>query len=130
MNFRHLAAALAAAALVVGSPLVAEATKPTPAKEATKAPPAKAPDFTKAAATFKTTCAACHGLGAKDAKKMGPNLASVAAKYGAGDVDKLAKKIRAGGKGSFGQMPMPPMAHITEADAKVLAQYALSFKGK
>lgn len=75
-------------------------------------------------------CVACHGLGAKDAKKMGPNMADVAKKYTAKDLDKLAKKIRSGGKGSFGQVPMPPMAQVSEADAKELAKYALSFKGK
>lgn len=120
MNFRHLASALVAAAFVVGAPIAAQATAAKPA----------APDFTKAASTFKANCAACHGLAKADAKKMGPNFADVAAKYGAGDADKLAKKIRAGGKGSFGPIPMPPMAHISEADAKTLAQYALSFKGK
>lgn len=121
MNYRHLASALIAAAFIAGTPLAASAAKPA-------AP--KGPDFTKAAATFKTNCAACHGLGKADGKKMGPNFAEVAAKYGPKDVDKLAKKIRAGGAGSFGQVPMPPMAQISEADAKALAQYALSFKGK
>lgn len=120
MNFRHLAAALAATAFIVGAPLTAEATKPT-------APKTAAP---KAAELFTANCAACHGLGAKDPKKMGPNLSAVGAKYGPKDVNKLAAKIRAGGKGAFGQIPMPPMAHISEADAKALAQYALSFKGK
>ena len=110
MTFRHLAAALATTAAFLGAPLEAQAAKP--------------------ADLFKANCAACHGLGGKDAKKMGPNFAAVGAKYGAGDVDKLAKKIRAGGKGAFGQIPMPPMAHISEADAKELAKYALSFKGK
>lgn len=110
MNFRHLAAALAAIAFVAATPAAALAAKP--------------------ADLFKANCAACHGLGAKDAKKMGPNFAAVAAKYGPKDVDKLAKKIRAGGAGAFGKIPMPPMAHISEADAKALATYALSFKGK
>src|SRR5687767_9196374 len=120
MNIRHLAASLAAAAVIVGSPLAAEATKPA----------APGPDLTKAATTFKANCAACHGLGKADAKKMRPNFADVAAKYTAADTAKIAAKIRAGGKGSFGQIPMPPMAHINEADAKALAAYALSFKGK
>lgn len=122
MTFRHLATAMLATVLVVGAPLVAQA--------AAAKPKAAGPDFTKAAASFKANCAACHGLGKAEAKKMGPSFFEVGAKYGAGDVDKLAKKIRAGGKGSFGQIPMPPMAQINEADAKLLAQYALSFKNK
>jgi cytochrome c len=80
----------------------------------------------------KNGCVACHGLGAKEAKKMGPNFSAVSDKYknDAASIDKLAKKIRAGGKGSFGQIPMPPMAQVSEADAKELAKYALAFKGK
>ncbi|MEB3195935.1 MAG: c-type cytochrome [Candidatus Sericytochromatia bacterium] len=76
----------------------------------------------------KNGCVACHGLSAKDPKKMGPNFSDVAKKYTKKDVAKLAKKIRAGGKGSFGQIPMPPMAQVSEADAKTLAEYALSIK--
>ncbi len=123
MNLRPLAQALLAAAFIVGTPLAASATKPA-------APAAKGPDLAKAAATFKANCAACHGLGKADGKKMGPSFAAVADKYSAKDVDKLAKKIRAGGAGSFGSIPMPPMAQIPEAEAKALAHYALSFKGK
>lgn len=76
----------------------------------------------------KNGCVACHGLGAKEPKKMGPNFSEVAKKYTKKDVAKLAKKIRAGGKGSFGQIPMPPMPQVSEADAKALAEYALSIK--
>ena len=114
MIHRHLVATLAALAFVVAAPLSAQAAD-------------------KGAGLFtKNGCVACHGLGAKDAKKMGPNFSEVGAKYknDAASIDKLAKKIRAGGKGSFGQIPMPPMAQGSEADAKELAKYALSFKGK
>ena len=76
----------------------------------------------------KNGCVACHGLGAKEPKKMGPNFADVAKKYTKKDVAKLAAKIRAGGKGSFGQVPMPPMPQVNEADAKALAEYALTIK--
>lgn len=78
----------------------------------------------------KQGCVACHGLKAKDTKKMGPNFAEVAGKYKKSDVNKIAKKIRAGGKGVYGQIPMPPMPQVSEADAKVLAEYVLTFKGK
>ena len=40
----------------------------------------------------------------------------------------LAKKIRAGGVGVWGQMPMPPQAQVSEADAKTLAEYILTVK--
>jgi sulfite dehydrogenase len=110
MTMRHVLSAVAAVAFVAGTSTPALAAKP--------------------ADIYKANCAACHALGAKDAKKMGPNFASVGAKYGPKDVAKLAKKIRSGGAGSFGPIPMPPMAMVSEADAKEMAKYALSFKGK
>ena len=114
MNFRQIATTAFAAALVVGLAAPAMAA-------------GKPDDLFK-----KNGCVACHGLGAKDTKKMGPNFSAISDKYknDAASIDKLAKKIRAGGKGSFGQLPMPPMAQVSEADAKELAKYALAFKGK
>lgn len=100
----------------------------TPAKAKAKA----AGDIAKQGAALykKQGCVACHGLKAKDTKKIGPNFAVVAKKYSKSDIKKLAKKIRAGGKGVYGQIPMPPMSQVSEADAKVLAEYVLTFKGK
>ncbi|WP_225984485.1 c-type cytochrome [Noviherbaspirillum aerium] len=75
----------------------------------------------------KSNCMACHAV---DQKRFGPSLKEVSAKY-AGDneaVDKLAKKIKAGGSGVWGQMPMPPQTQLSDADAKLLAEYALSIK--
>ncbi|MEB3327794.1 MAG: c-type cytochrome [Candidatus Sericytochromatia bacterium] len=113
---------LLAAALVTGASLALTAPAHASAK-------GNAHASAKGAALFtKNGCVACHGLGAKDPKKMGPNFSEVAKKYSKKDVAKLAKKIRAGGKGSFGQMPMPPMPQVSEADAKALAEYALSIK--
>lgn len=125
MNTRTLSIALATAFLVVAAPLSAMAAKPAAA--------AKPAVSAKAAGLFNNNgCVACHGLGAKDAAKMGPSFAAVAKKYpnNAANITKLAKKIRAGGAGSFGTIPMPPMTQVSEADATELAKYALSFKGK
>lgn len=75
----------------------------------------------------KNGCMACHAI---DSKLLGPAYKDVSVKYrGQNDaVDKLAKKIRAGGSGVWGQVPMPPHQHISEADAKKLAIYILSIK--
>jgi cytochrome c len=93
---------------------------------------AKAADIAKQGEALynKQGCVACHGLKAKDTKKIGPNFAEVAKNHKKSDINKLAKKIRAGGKGEYGQIPMPPMPQVSEADAKVLAEYVLTFKGK
>ena len=69
----------------------------------------------------KNGCVACHAV---DGKLVGPALRDVAAKY-AGRADAasyLAGKIRSGGAGTWGAMPMPPQS-LEEADAKAIAQW-------
>lgn len=75
----------------------------------------------------KNNCLACHQV---DKRKYGPTLKEVAAKY-ANDskaAAKLAKKIRAGGSGVWGQDVMPPQPQVSKADALLLAKYVLSLK--
>lgn len=72
-------------------------------------------------------CMACHAL---DKKLVGPSYKDVAAKY-ASDKDaasKLAKKIREGGTGVWGQVPMPANPQVSEADAVTLAKWVLTVK--
>jgi len=72
-------------------------------------------------------CMACHAL---DKKLVGPSYKDVAAKY-ASDKDaagKLAKKIREGGTGAWGQVPMPANPQVSEADALALAKWVLTVK--
>ena len=71
-------------------------------------------------------CLACH---AADTKLVGPSYKEVAAKYaGQKDAaDKLAAKIKAGGVGVWGQVPMPPN-QVSDAEAKTLATWVLSIK--
>lgn len=72
----------------------------------------------------KKNCMACHAL---DKKLVGPAYKDVAAKY-KGDKDaaaKLAKKVKAGGSGVWGQIPMPPN-NITDDEAATLAKWVLS----
>lgn len=75
----------------------------------------------------KNNCMACHQV---ERKVVGPSYKEIAAKYrGQADAaDYLAKKIRAGGKGVWGPMPMPAQPHVSEAEAKELAQYLLNLK--
>lgn len=72
-------------------------------------------------------CMACHAM---DKKLVGPAYKDVAAKYAA-DKDaagKLAKKIREGGTGVWGQVPMPANPQVSEADAVTLAKWVLTVK--
>ena len=71
-------------------------------------------------------CMSCHAI---DKKLVGPAYKDVAAKYkgDAGAVDKLAAKVKAGGKGVWGQIPMPPN-NVTPDEAKKLVTWILSQK--
>ena len=76
---------------------------------------------------LKKNCLACHQI---DKRKYGPNFKEVAAKYGdqKDAVGILAKKIRNGGTGVWGQDVMPPQPQVSAAEARALAQYVLSLK--
>ena len=69
----------------------------------------------------KGVCIACHGM---DSKLVGPSFKDIAAKYqGRTDAQSyLAGKIRAGGQGVWGAIPMPAQS-IGEADAQRVAQW-------
>lgn len=71
-------------------------------------------------------CMSCHAL---DKKLVGPSYHDVAVKYKGdkGAVALLAGKIKAGGKGTWGQIPMPPN-NVTEDEAKKLAAWVLATK--
>lgn len=69
----------------------------------------------------KNACTACHGM---TNKVVGPGFTEVAAKYqGKADAEAyLADKIKAGGEGVWGPVPMPPQA-LKEDEARLIAQW-------
>ena len=99
---KHIASVLIAAGLVAASPAQAN-------MELAK----------------KNNCMACHAV---DKKMVGPAYLDVAKKY-ASDKDAakaLATKIKAGSKGVWGQIPMPPNPNLKDADAEALAKWILA----
>ncbi|HET9404617.1 MAG TPA: c-type cytochrome [Burkholderiales bacterium] len=72
-------------------------------------------------------CMACHSI---DKKLIGPSYKDVAAKYrgNKGAEVELIKKVKAGGKGVWGDIPMTPNAHVKDADLKAIVQWILSLK--
>ena len=73
-------------------------------------------------------CLTCHVV--KGAKTIGPAYADVAKKY-AGQKDaeaKLVEKVKKGGQGVWGQVPMPPNAAVSDADLHALVKWILSVK--
>ena len=76
----------------------------------------------------KHLCTTCHVV--KGTKTIGPTYADVAKKY-AGQKDaeaKLVDKVKKGGQGVWGQIPMPPNAAVPDADLKALVKWVLSVK--
>jgi len=75
----------------------------------------------------KARCVACHAV---DAKRVGPAYKDVATKYH-GDTSapaKLFDKVRAGGSGNWGEIPMLPHGadKISDEDLKAAIQWILS----
>jgi cytochrome c len=75
----------------------------------------------------KHNCFACHAV---DKKVVGPSYKQVADKY-RGDQNapaKLFEKVKKGGAGVWGPVPMPPNAAVPDADIKKLVDWILSLK--
>jgi cytochrome c len=78
---------------------------------------------------MKKAGCSCH---ADDKKIVGPSYKDVAKKY-AGQPDavaKLTEKVRKGGSGVWGPVPMSPnpVSKISDADLKVAVEYILCLK--
>lgn len=74
-------------------------------------------------------CTACHSIDSKPGM-LGPAYKDVAAKYRGdkGAEAALIKKVKAGGKGVWGNNIMPPNAHVKDDDIKTLVQWILAMK--
>jgi cytochrome c len=73
----------------------------------------------------KAGCMACHS---KDKKLVGPSFKDIAAKYkGQNVLAKLSEKVRKGGAGTFGPVPMAPNPpdKINDADLKAALEFIL-----
>ncbi len=74
----------------------------------------------------KSGCLACHSI---DKKVLGPSYKDVAAKY-KGDKTaeaKLVEKVKKGGSGTWGPMPMPANSpQVKDADIKTIVEWVLS----
>jgi cytochrome c551/c552 len=78
------------------------------------------------AALFKNeNCSACH---APSAKLVGPSIADIATKYKgqSGAQEKLMAKVKNGGSGVWGAIPMPPQAQLSDEDRAALVRWILT----
>ena len=75
----------------------------------------------------KNGCNACHS---EDKKVIGPSYKDVAAKYkgDASAVAKLSEKVKKGGSGVWGPVPMPPNTQVPDAEIKKMVELILALK--
>jgi cytochrome c551/c552/cytochrome c5 len=130
-------AATASAAPAAAAPASPSSTAPAAgsasAAGATAAPSATAKasgplDLAAAQAMMqKDGCGACHAV---DKKIVGPAFQDVAAKYkgDAGALAKLTQKVKAGGVGVWGPVPMPPNSWVADGDIQALVTWILALK--
>lgn len=73
----------------------------------------------------KSACLACH---AADKKLVGPSYKDVAAKHkGQADaLEKVAARIKSGGSGMYGPVPMPAQPNLKDDELKLLAGWILA----
>ena len=73
----------------------------------------------------KNMCLACHAV---DKKVLGPAFKDVAAKYKdrKDAVAYLSNKIKKGGSGVWGAIPMPAQPQLSDKDVETLAKWVLS----
>ncbi len=77
----------------------------------------------------KNLCLACHKV---EEKMVGPSFRDVAKKYQgvAGAQANLIAKLKKGGKGVWGALPMPPTAGVPDEDLKTMVAWILSLSSR
>jgi cytochrome c len=70
-------------------------------------------------------CVACHAVGQRT---VGPSFREIAGKYRqtAEAATALVGRMKSGGVGAWGSVPMPPQAHVSEGDLRAIAQWILA----
>jgi len=86
---------------------------------------ASAPAMANLELAKKSNCMACHQV---DKKLVGPAYTEVAKKYATDKTAeaKLVEKVKKGGSGVWGPVPMPPNPQVADADLKTLVKWVLA----
>jgi cytochrome c len=99
-----------------------------PAAEAKPADITENPDYQKGTELIaQSDCLGCHKV---DEKMVGPAYRDVANKYSNDEknVEMLADKVIAGGRGVWGDIPMTPHPQLSKDDARTMVRYILLLK--
>ena len=118
----------AAVVLAAAAPVAVNTTAPATVAAAKPAAADDSADIKKGEALIsKSDCLACHKF---DVKILGPSYKEVAAKYpnNAATIAQLVSKIKKGGSGVWGPVPMSPHPALSDDDAKLMVKYILSLK--
>lgn len=109
MNMLRSTTLVVASTLALAGPSVATAADAAAAK----------------ALASKNACLACHAV---DKKMVGPSYKDVAAKHkGQADaLEKVAARIKSGGSGMYGPVPMPAQAQLKDDELRLLAGWILA----
>ncbi|MGE0875133.1 MAG: c-type cytochrome [Burkholderiales bacterium] len=84
---------------------------------------AAAPAGADEALAKKYNCLACHQI---DKKSVGPSYKDIARKYkGQNVAAQLAAKVKKGGSGVWGSIPMAPNPAVPDADIQKLVDWVL-----
>jgi cytochrome c551/c552 len=108
----------ASSAPAAAAPAAAQAVAAAKPAAAPKAEASGVDNKAALALTQKNNCTACHAV---DKKILGPSFQEIAKKH-AGKADYLASKIKAGGSGVWGPIPMPAQT-LSDAEAKTIAAW-------
>lgn len=102
---------------------------PTPAPAAAAPAAASAPVSAAVAVDEMPAKYGCTGCHAVDHKVVGPAFKDVAGKYRGQDVEaQLVAKIRSGGSGVWGEIPMTPNPGVPDPDLHAIVKWVLALK--
>ena len=77
-----------------------------------------------AALAQANNCMTCHTV---DKQVGGPSFKQIAAKYKGKSVEtELVEKVKKGGSGVWGAVPMPGQPQLSDADARVIVKWVLA----
>ncbi|WP_290650108.1 c-type cytochrome [Aquisalimonas sp.] len=68
-------------------------------------------------------CVNCH---AADERVVGPSHAEIAERYTLDDLPQLVEKVRQGGSGNWGAIPMVPHPRVSEEEIEVIVRWILT----
>ena len=119
---------ISAAILACNSGAEGDKKAEEPKAEAVPAAPAPSSQDEKALELIGSNdCTTCHTI---DKKGIGPSYMEVAQKYEAteANIATLIDKVKKGGQGNWGAVPMTPHPDLAEEDAKTMITYILSLR--